>query len=85
MIEKNLVNDSKGCKQIYAIVRIDEFISIEVDLSDRITIKKIVLTEEIACREVERLNNINKSKGCLYFWQITRISLDDCFEIQERL
>jgi len=38
-----------------------------------ITIKEIVLTEDEARAEVERLNALNAPKGCRYYWQQTRL------------
>lgn len=60
-------------EHVYAIVRCDEFLRPEVALSNRITIKKIVWTEAEARSEVARLNQLNATKGCVYFWQTTRL------------
>jgi hypothetical protein len=38
-----------------------------------ITIKEIVLSEDEARAEVERLNALNAPKGCRYYWQQTRL------------
>jgi hypothetical protein len=41
-----------------------------------VTIKEVVLELGEAEREVERLNRLNESKGCRYFWQGTRLFAD---------
>lgn len=37
------------------------------------TVKEIVLTEEVAIQEVERLNSLANSKETRYFWSGTRL------------
>ncbi len=59
-------------KHLFAIVRVDEFQS-NAPWNNRITVKEIVTTEEEARHEVERLNGLNQEKGCVYFWQVTRL------------
>jgi hypothetical protein len=54
----------------FAIVRID--LDVRND-EDRITVKSVVRTLEVAISEVERLNRVNADKSCLYFWQYTRV------------
>ena len=58
---------------VFAIVRVDEFLSSDSPWCNRVTVKEIVKTQEEAQREVERLNEINQGKGCTYFWQVTRL------------
>ena len=41
-----------------------------------VTVKEVVLDLGEAEREVERLNRLNASKGCRYFWQHTRLFAD---------
>jgi hypothetical protein len=61
-------------KRAYAIVRIDDYLKdLDIPKQNMITVKKIVWSMETAVNEVRRLNNLNESKGCLYFWQYTRI------------
>jgi len=60
-------------KHVFAIVRVDEFQSADVPWNNRITVKEIVSTEQEARLEVERLNGLNKKKGGVYFWQVTRL------------
>ena len=57
--------------QVYAVVRIDNYPTDE--LENNITIKEIVWSLEEAEAEVARLNELNASKGCRYFWQSTRL------------
>ena len=54
--------------QVFAIIRVDNYQSIE----DAITVKEILPTIEEASEEVERLNKLNDAKGARYFWQATR-------------
>ena len=61
----------KPREEAYAIVRID--LDSDVDLPERITVKEVVSSEEIAQREADRLNHINAGKGCLYFSTHTRV------------
>ena len=57
--------------QVYAVVRIDNYLTAE--LENNITIKEIVWSLEEAEAEVARLHELNASKGCRYFWQSTRL------------
>jgi hypothetical protein len=41
-----------------------------------VRVKEIVTTQDVAQREVIRLNRLNSSKGCRYYWQTTHIFLD---------
>lgn len=54
--------------QVYAVVRIDDYLEGEAE----ITVKEILPTMEKAIKEVDRLNQLNSSKGAHYFWQTTR-------------
>jgi hypothetical protein len=56
---------------VYAVVRIDDYPS--GTLENNITIKEIVWSLAAAEAEVARLNELNRSKGCKYFWQSTRL------------
>jgi hypothetical protein len=55
----------------YAVVRVE--LDSDLDWSDRITVKEVVSSEELAQREVQRLNQLNAGKGCLYFATHTRV------------
>ncbi len=62
----------------YAIVRLELDRAKEVGIDRHIvTVKKVVRSMEVAEEEVERLNRLNADKGCLYFWEITRLERDD--------
>ena len=63
----------KNQKQVFAVIRIDEFMTGTAVADNGITIKEIVPTQQTAESEVERLNQLNKDKGCRYFWQATRM------------
>ena len=54
----------------FAIIRID--LNLRED-EDRVTIKRVVRSQELAESEVARLNDVNADKHCRYFWQYTRI------------
>jgi hypothetical protein len=58
---------------VYAIIRLDEFLSGAAPDRNLITVKKVVRSQEEAEREVHRLNKLNADKGCQYFYQITRL------------
>jgi hypothetical protein len=67
------------CEHVYAIIRFDFYDDRDIPLcelvpEDRITVKKLVWTTEEAQAEVDRLNRINADKGCVYFWQTTRLT-----------
>lgn len=55
--------------QVFAVIRIDSYISV---LQDSITIKEILPTQAEAEAEVQRLNKLNAEKDSRYFWQTTR-------------
>lgn len=59
-------------QQVFAVIRIDEFQGLNTALKDKVYVKEIVSTQEVAELEVERLTRINAGKGCRYFWQTTR-------------
>ena len=58
-------------QRAFAIVRLDDFQDSEVDVRNRVTVKRIVWDQAEAEAEVERLNAINE--GVRYFWQATRV------------
>lgn len=60
-------------KHLFAVVRIDEDRPEGTPWEFRVTVKEVVMTKDEACREVARLNEVNKGKQCCYFWQITRM------------
>jgi hypothetical protein len=58
---------------VFAIVRVDRFHDPVATPETAIMVKKIVRSEQLAEDEVARLNALNRDKGSLYFWQITRL------------
>lgn len=65
---------------VFAIIRIDAFqLEGRKSLVDAemwrnlVTVKGIVGTQVEAESEVQRLNAVNHDKGCMYFWQCTRL------------
>jgi hypothetical protein len=55
----------------YAIIRLD-LDPVYTD-EDRYTVKRVMWTEGEATAEVDRLNRLNATKNCRYFWQHTRV------------
>ena len=77
--------------QAYAVIRVDgETIDSDARVSEweidgkiqptsgpaNVTVKQIVMTSQEARDEVIRLNQLNASKGCKYFWQATHLFLN---------
>lgn len=64
---------------LFAIVRVDLFLledgqlRADQDWKSLVTVKAVVDNVERAIAEVARLNTLNAGKGCLYFWQSTRM------------
>lgn len=61
--------------QAWAVIRFDAPPSGSTweSAADRFYVKEIVLDEDIAKAEVERLNRLNGPKGAHYFYQVTRL------------
>ena len=62
----------------YAVLRVDAVDELSpsrlwVEPGSFVTVKEVLATQEEAEREVERLTALNADKGCLYFWQFTRV------------
>jgi hypothetical protein len=57
----------------YAVIRFDAFLGEDVAIPQRITVKEVLTSQEAAEQEVARLNELNADKGCVYFWQMTRV------------
>ena len=77
--------------QAYAVIRVDgDTIDSDARVSEweidaeiqptagpaNVTVKQIVMTAQEARDEVIRLNQLNASKGCRYFWQATHLFLN---------
>jgi hypothetical protein len=60
-------------QHVFAVVRVDEFHTPDVPWNIRVTVKEIVMSEQEARLEVQRLNDLKKDKRCIYFWQVTRL------------
>ncbi len=63
----------KRQRQLFAVVRVDESVDPSREPGNKITIKEVVATQAEAEAEVARLNRLNADKGCVYFWQATRM------------
>ena len=74
---------ARTSKPGFAIVRVDLFSDEPLNLSnieDKITIKKVVASKELADAEVARLNGLVEKRGqtrTRYFAQHTRLLLDE--------
>jgi hypothetical protein len=60
-------------RHVYAVLRVDQADALEISLEERISVTKVLWTEQDASLEVERLNNLNADKGCKYLWLVTRL------------
>jgi hypothetical protein len=56
----------------FAIIRVDTD-SVSSDPSQSISAVKVLWNQDAAEREAQRLNELNRAKSALYFWQLTRI------------
>ena len=61
----------------FAILRVQTDVRKDTPFQRRVTVKKVVLSEEYARAEVERLNTVNASKGCQYLAQLTELDESD--------
>ena len=61
----------------FAILRVDTDVRKDTPFQRRVTVKKVVLSEEYAKAEVERLNTMNAAKGCQYVAQLTELDESD--------
>jgi hypothetical protein len=68
---------------VFAIVRVDSFHHADASPEETITIKKIVWEQATAVQEVERLNQLNASKGARYFWQMAHLDSAPSLESDE--
>jgi hypothetical protein len=59
--------------EAYAVVRVDNFDGPRTRPENDFTVKEILPTLDAAKEEVDRLNKLNRDKGCRYFWQATRL------------
>jgi hypothetical protein len=79
---------------VYAVIRLetrlDDLQALEGNsnapqASSTVTIKKVVASAEVARQEVNRLNDLNRSENCRYYWQHTRLYPDDFEQIALRV
>lgn len=57
----------------FAILRVDTLHGVDADCRHRIKVKQVVWSQAAATTVVQRLNEANADKGCMYFWQVTRV------------
>ncbi|MBI4835557.1 MAG: hypothetical protein HY811_12160 [Planctomycetes bacterium] len=61
---------------VFAIVKYDiRYATIDTTIKDRVSIEKIVRTEEEVAEETGMLNKINANTTFKYFWTITRLDI----------
>jgi hypothetical protein len=63
----------KGQRGVYAVLRYDGFHADTTPPEQLVTVKEIVETQELAEREVERLNALHDRSEIKYWWQFTRL------------
>lgn len=59
-------------RHVYPIVRFDTPLD-HTDAEHKITVVKVLTSQEGAEAEVSRLNHINADKSCRYFWCTSRL------------
>ena len=67
---------SRTKEPVYAVVRVDKFVPDSSSWTNRVTVKEIVMTQELAEKEVARLTKLQEGKDCEYFWQTTQLVTD---------
>lgn len=67
----------KKQRRAFVIVRVDDFVGKDAPLSQKVTVKEVLWSEGAAEAEVERFNRVNGERGCIYFWQATRVLPED--------
>ena len=60
-------------KPAFAIIRIDLFLGETTPLENKIKVKEIVQSLDLAKTEVARLNELHRKKNVTYFWQLTQV------------
>jgi hypothetical protein len=81
-----LLHENSKLNHVFVILRFDSDMAEEFGMKDDyIMVKKVVRSEEIACREVERLNQLNGAKGSVYFWRSARLDRDLRLEVEPEL
>lgn len=59
-------------RHVFAVIRLDDGL-MTTSLENRISVTKVLLTEEAAAEEAARLNAVNSNKGCRYVVHVTRL------------
>jgi hypothetical protein len=72
-----LFHEKSKLEHVFVVCRFDAYMVAEFGMKpDYVTVTRVVRSEEIADREVERLNRLNGHKGCVYFWRSARLDRD---------
>src|SRR5690349_4097724 len=60
---------------LFVVIRVDlnSAFSTHADIEQAITVTRAFCLKEEAEPEAARLNELNRSKGCTYFWRVARI------------
>jgi len=61
---------AKDFDYAYAIIRIDYF---QKSIENKVNVKKVIWKYQETISEVARLNELNSSKGCYYFYQMVKV------------
>ena len=67
----------KPRESVWAVVRVDEFHDDSTAWHDRIIVKEVVRSKELALSEVRRLNDLDVDKSSVYFATMTRLFPND--------
>jgi len=68
-----MADKRKNQEEVYAVLRYETDCESDTSIENRITVKGIVRSIEMAEAEVTRLNQLNAEKGCHYFYQYSRL------------
>ena len=75
-MKPTLLTPSPKHEHLYAIVRFDADADPATPADLRFTVKKVVRDASYAESEAKRLNELNGTKGCHYFVQVTRFEYE---------
>ena len=73
MVDRHEECRDHNMQQLYVILRLDFNDFGGRNLTTSVTVTRVFEQENVATREVERLNALNQDKGCRYIMQAGRI------------
>jgi hypothetical protein len=65
-------NLKRSRRHVFVILRVDSYDDDGASIS-RVSVNKVVGTEEVAKREVDRLNALNAEKGSRYYHEVAQL------------